>query len=276
MHRDSAWWYVFVLAFVATALAETFLPFRPLPSSTPRRWISNSLLLVVSNVVVLGVYQLSGIALAFTIRAASHGVLNRTGLPYAVQFAVGFAALDLTAYVAHRLFHAVAPMWRVHQVHHSETDLDLTTGFRFHPMEALFTQGLSLIVIAVLGAPPGAVAFSGLAIIVQDFFTHANLRVPETVDRVLRLLIITPAMHRVHHSEVVPEQNTNFGTVFSLWDRAFGTYSAGGHHVTSAQTRCGLAELANGSELNAARLLVLPFRPFRSDLSGANRSEPPS
>ena len=88
------WWYVFVLAFAATALAETFLPFRPLPSSTPRRWMSNSILLVVSSVVVRCAYQLSGIALAFTIRATSHGALNRAAIPYSVQFAVGFAALD--------------------------------------------------------------------------------------------------------------------------------------------------------------------------------------
>jgi sterol desaturase/sphingolipid hydroxylase (fatty acid hydroxylase superfamily) len=127
-------------------------------------------------------------------------------------------------------------------------------------LEALFTQGLLLVNIALLGPPPVAVAFSGFAIIVQDFFTHANFRIPETIDRILRLLIITPAMHRVHHSEAIPEQNANFGTVFSVWDRLFGTYFAGGHDVNSAQARCGLLELANGSELSAVRLLVLPFR----------------
>lgn len=259
MHASSLWWYVFIVAFVATALAETFLPFRSLPSSTPRRWISNSILLAVSSVAVACAYQLTGIALALTIRAASHGVLNRAALPYGLQFAAGFAALDFTAYVSHRLFHAVAPMWRVHQVHHSESDLDLTTGLRFHPVETLFTQGLLLITIALLGPPAGAVAFAALAVIVQDFFTHANLRVPEAADRVLRLVIVTPAMHRVHHSEAIPEQNMNFGTIFSVWDRLFGTYLAG-HPADSAQARSGLTELANGSELNAARLLFVPFR----------------
>jgi sterol desaturase/sphingolipid hydroxylase (fatty acid hydroxylase superfamily) len=159
------WWYVFVLAFGATALAETFLPFRSLPSSTPRRWISNSILLAVSSAAVRYAYQFSGIALAYTIRAGSHGALNREAIPYGVQFAVGFAAVDLAAYVSHRLFHAFTPMWRVHQVHHSETDLDLTTGLRFHPMEALFSQGLSLATIALLGPPPGAVGLAALAFI---------------------------------------------------------------------------------------------------------------
>jgi len=257
-------WYGFVLAFAATALAETFLPFRALPSSTRRRWLSNSILLVASNAAVFCAYQLSGIALAFTIRASSHGMLNRVAIPYSVQFAVGFATLDLTAYFSHRLFHAVAPMWRVHQVHHSETDLNLTTGLRFHPVEALFTQGLSLIIIALLGTPPGAVGFAGLAVIFQDFFEHVNVRIPETTDRILRLMIITPAMHRVHHSVAIPEQNKNFGTVFSFWDRLFGTYL---FEHASPQVRYGLVELANGSELNAARLLLLPFR-------RTSRSEP--
>ena len=254
----SVWGYVCVLAFVAIALAETFLPFRSLRSSTSRRWISNSVLFAVSAIAVFCAYQLSGIALAFTIRATSHGALNRVALPYSAQFAIGFAALDLTAYLSHRVYHAVAPLWRVHQVHHSETDLDLMTGLRFHPLEALFTQGLVLITIALLGPPPAAVAVSGAAVLVQDFLMHANFRFPKTADRVLRLLIVTPAMHRVHHSQAIPEQNTNFGTVFSFWDRLFGTYVA--PQPASAEEPCGLAEVPQGSELDSAGALFLPFR----------------
>jgi sterol desaturase/sphingolipid hydroxylase (fatty acid hydroxylase superfamily) len=252
------WGYVCVLAFVAIALAETFLPFQSLRSPTSRRWISNSVLFAVSGIGVFLAYQLSGIALAFTMRAASQGALNQVALPYSAELAIGFAALDLTAYLSHRLYHAVAPLWRVHQVHHSETDLDLMTGLRFHPLEALLTQGLILIVIAVLGPPPAAVAFSGAVVLAQDFFQHANLRLPATADRVLRWLIITPAMHRVHHSQAIPEQNTNFGTVFSFWDRLFGTYLA--REPALAEAPCGLAELPQGSELDSAGVLFLPFR----------------
>ncbi len=257
MHWDKLWWWVFVLAFAVTALGETFLPLGSFSTSTARRWMNNSLLLAVSVLVARCAFLFTGIALAFTLRGASHGVLNRTALTYSVRFLVGFAALDLTAYFSHRLFHAVAPLWRVHQVHHSETDLDLTTGFRFHPVEAFCSQSLALATIAVLGVSPGAVAFSGLVIVVQDFFTHANLRIPETADRLLRLLIITPPMHRIHHSEVVPEQNANFGTVFSLWDRLFGTYAV---PSSPGQVRCGLVELARGSEMHLGRLLWLPFQ----------------
>ena len=273
MRGSSAWWYVFVIAFVAAGLAETFLPERALPSSTPRRWASNSILLAVSTLLVFLAYELSGIALACTVAAASRGLLNVVNLPYYVRFAIGFAALDLTAYASHRAFHAVAPLWRVHRVHHSETDLDLTTGLRFHPVEAVLVQGLWLAVIAVLGVPAGAVALGGLAVVVQDFFTHANLRLPQGVDRWLRFVIITPAMHRVHHYEGVPEQNTNFGTIFSLWDRVFGTYNAG--FPAGADTaRCGLAEIAHGSELSGVDLLILPFRePLRGPSRGFSQPQ---
>jgi sterol desaturase/sphingolipid hydroxylase (fatty acid hydroxylase superfamily) len=251
------WWYVLVLAFAATALAETFLPFRPLNSSTPRRWLNNVILLAVSNVTLICIYRLSGVALAISMRAESHGLLNRIGMPYWVKFAIGFAALDLIAYGSHRLLHSFELTWRMHRVHHSENDLDLTTGFRFHPLETLFTEALALAGLAVVGMPPAAVAFAGLAVIVQDFFTHGNLRFPESADGILRWLIITPSMHRLHHSEEIADQNTNFGTVFSIWDRLFGTYRAG-HPAAAA--RYGLADMVDGSEANAARLLLLPFQ----------------
>jgi len=267
------WWFVLVLAFAVTALAETFLPFRSLPSSTTRRWLANTVLIVASNVALVCVYRFSGIALAFTMRGESHGVLNRVALPYWAKFAIGFAGLDLVAYVSHRLQHAIGPMWRMHQVHHSETDLDLTTGFRFHPLETLFAEGLALAGVALMGTPPAAVGFSGLAIIVLDFFEHGNFRIPDRADGILRWLIITPSMHRFHHSEAVAEQNANFGTVFSFWDRMFGTFLEGN---AAAPARCGLAELANGSELNAARLMLLPFqrapRQMGQTVSGAERA----
>ena len=259
MHSDRVWWYVFTIAFVATALAETFLPARNHPSSTPRRWISNYALLAVSSVLVLCAFQFSGIALACALKANSIGVMNRFRIPYALRFAIGFAVLDLAAYLSHRAFHAVAPLWRIHQVHHSETDLDLTTGLRFHPAEALFVQGFFLAVIAVLGVTPAGVIFAALAVVIQDFFTHANVLIPQSADRLLRVFIITPAMHYQHHSENVPDQSTNFGTIFSMWDRVFRTYSAG-PQTSGEAPRYGLAEISNGSELNAAGLLLLPFR----------------
>lgn len=259
LSSGKAWWLIFGSVFVVTALCETFWPFRALPTSTPRRWTSNSILFAASSLVIVCVYQLTGIALAFTVRLSPYALFNRMHASYALRFALGFAAVDLTAYFGHRLFHAVSPLWRVHRVHHTETDLDLTTGFRFHPIEGLLSQSLQLLMIALLGPPPAAVAAAGLAIVVEDFFSHANLRVPLAADRFVRFLFITPALHRIHHSELLPEQNGNFGTIFSLWDRLFGTYLAE-PFLGAAQVRCGLAELSNGSALGPVGLLLLPFK----------------
>jgi sterol desaturase/sphingolipid hydroxylase (fatty acid hydroxylase superfamily) len=258
MGDSAAWWYVFAIAFVAVALAESFLPGYSVSSSTPRRWINNSIMMVVTSFLDFCVYQLSGIALAISIQAGSRGALARLHVPYWLAIVITFAAIDLAGYFTHRFFHALAPMWRLHQIHHSETDLDLTTGIRFHPVEALISQGLRLVVIAALGLPPGALAITGLVVIVVDLVTHANLRLPEFADRCLRLVFITPAMHRAHHSALIEHQNSNFGTMFSLWDHIFGTYSA--PRPDGADTsRFGLTELSNGSSLNAAYFLILPF-----------------
>ena len=259
MITGNVWWLIFVLAFVVTAVVETFQPFRLLPSSTFKRWTSNSILLIVSSALLVCVYQLSGIALAVETQANQRGVLNRFVIPYFLKFTIGFVALDIVSYLGHRLFHSVGMLWRVHQVHHSETDLDLTTGFRFHPIEGLIVQAFRLAAIALLGISPLAVVCAGLAILIQDYFTHANLRFPRAADQALRWLIITPDMHRTHHSQLFDEQNANFGTIFSFWDRIFGTYFPA-REAHAEPSRYGLAEVQEGSGLSPIGLLALPFR----------------
>ena len=255
---ENVWWCVLGMSFIAAILAETLQPFRTLSSSTTRRWVANGVLLVTSGVLVKCVYGLSGIALAVSIHGPRYGVLNRVAMPAGIRFLLGFLSLDLVQYVVHRLFHALGLLWRVHQVHHSESDLDATTGLRFHPGEALAAQLASLLLIALVGVPPMAVLSVALVVSLQDFFTHANVSMPARLDNWLRWLIVTPGMHRTHHSDVMEEQNTNFGTIFSVWDRCFGTYLTG--TAAGVQARCGLKELENGSELGAIKLLVLPFR----------------
>ena len=255
---ESAWWYVFGGAFVTAILIETFHPFRKLSSSTTRRWISNGVLLAASALVTRCAFQLSGIALAIGVHANRDGLLNRVALPFGARFLLGICALDLTHYFTHRLLHAFAILWRVHRVHHSENDLDATTGLRFHPAEGLITQAAPLLIIALLGVPAGAVLVEALVVLIQDLFTHANVDLPAWLERYLRFLITTPGMHRTHHSEELAEQNTNFGTIFSLWDRLLGTYQA--EAAAGGQIRCGVTELPEGSSLHAGALLLLPFR----------------
>lgn len=259
MRLESAWWYWFAAVFTATAIAETFVPDRVLASSTARRWTSNGILLAISTATVICAYQLSGITLALAVQADTHGLLNHVSLPWWLSFGIGFAIADLTAYASHRFLHAAALLWRLHRVHHSETDLDLTTGLRFHPAEALYSQGILLVVIAAMGLPAGAVAVASLVTIAQNFFEHANLRIGPRTDRALRLVIITPGMHRVHHAQGIAEQNSNFGTIFSLWDRLFGTYRFPASGAGPSML-CGLAEIVDGSSLGGVSLLALPFR----------------
>ena len=258
MRESEVWWLVFVGAFVVTALAETFWPWRALATSTPRRWVTNSFLLAASSIVLGGAYQLTGIAIAAQTWSAQQGLLPRIGVPNYVSLIAGILALDLTQYIGHRIMHG-AGLWRVHSVHHSETDLDLTTGFRFHPLESIVTRGLQIVVIALLGPPPLAVLAAALGMVAQNFVTHANLNFSPRVDRAFQWLIVTPAMHRVHHLQSISDQNSNFGTIFSLWDRLLGTY----HRPAPANAQgsaCGLADEPAGSTLSAAALLKLPFR----------------
>lgn len=254
---ENVWWCVFVVAFLAAFLLETVRPFRALESSTPWRWISNGALLAVTSVLTRFAYVLTGVALAAAEHGSRYGLLNRMAIPYVLRFLIGFLSLDLAQYLVHRLHHATF-LWRVHQIHHSESDLDVTTGLRFHPGEALVSQSGFLIVIALLGVPPSAVIAATLVILIQDFFTHANLVMPASADHALRWVIVTPGMHRTHHSDIISDQNTNFGTIFSIWDRCFGTYLS--EPSMGANCRCGLTELRDGSSLNLFRLLALPFR----------------
>lgn len=239
------------------ALAETFWPFRKLASSTLRRWIANGALYLSSNIVLALVYRASGVGLALAIQSSGRGLLNSSGLPFALRFAIGVLLIDFLSYATHRLNHAVPFLWRFHQVHHSETDLDVTTGIRFHPVEGLFTYGVPLAMIALLGIPPSAVLTAYLVLIGQDSFTHANLRIPAWIERSFRTILITPDLHRRHHSSDQSDQNTNFGTVFSFWDRLFATLR---QRDANDITAYGLSEISDGSSLNVIRLLALPFR----------------
>lgn len=256
---ESLWWYVFGVAFIAVILGETLRPQTKPATIISRRWTANTVLLVACTGISKLAYGVSGLALALSLQGDRFGLLHHLPLSPFVSFGIGFLMLDLTHYATHRLLHSYGILWRVHRIHHSEDDLDATTGFRFHPAEALLAQGVPLLVIALLGLPASAVMAGELVALVQDFFTHANLSLPAPWERWLRALMITPGLHRTHHSEVIAEQNTNFGTVFSFWDRLFGTYLA--EPADGAEMRCGLTELKAGSSLNGFSLLALPFRP---------------
>jgi sterol desaturase/sphingolipid hydroxylase (fatty acid hydroxylase superfamily) len=160
--------------------------------------------------MLLCIYRAGAVLFAFAAGSNPHGLLNNGVLPFGVSCVLTIALLDLLRYGLHYLLHAVPMLWRVHRVHHSDRDMDLTTGLRSHPLEVLLTQGIYLGVIALLTPPVIAVAILELVSFVPELFAHANLAIPDWIDRRLRRFLITPDMHRVHHSEIFAEQNANF------------------------------------------------------------------
>jgi sterol desaturase/sphingolipid hydroxylase (fatty acid hydroxylase superfamily) len=258
-HEGSLKWALLLLAFVIFALWETYRPRRALVASTARRWGSHAILWFLGSVSAGWIYRASAVLVASTAAASHYGLLNRETIPYGVRCIVAVLLLDLLRYGQHCLYHAVPVLWRIHQVHHADPDYDWSTSLRFHPAEVLLTQGIYLAVIAVLAPPALAVLCLELADVVMNIFVHANVSVPPWIDACLRRFLITPDMHRIHHSEELMEQNSNLGVVFPWWDRLFGTYRpqpAAGHDNMGV----GLREIGVKQGVSLTGMLALPFR----------------
>lgn len=222
--------YVLLGGFGVVATWESLRPLRAASASTRRRWINNYLCLVVNGLLLRWAMPASAVAWSAMAADRGWGILPGAGLPAWAGLALGLLALDLQGYGAHALLHRSALLWRVHAVHHSDVDFDCTTGFRFHPLEALYSSTVMLLVIAGAGIPPAAVALYTTWLGLQNLYGHANARLGAALDTALRWLVVTPDMHRVHHSAQSDESNRNFGIVFPWWDRLFGTYRATPRH----------------------------------------------
>ena len=209
---------------VAVALAEIAFPRRGLTVSKPRRWVSNLGIVFLNSALVRVLLPVT--AAGFAVLAASRdwGVFNNFAAPVWFAVLASVVILDFAIYLQHVMFHAVPLLWRLHRMHHADLDFDVTTGARFHPIEILLSMFIKFAVIAVIGAPAVAVIIFEVLLNAIAMFNHGNLRLPAAFDRVLRLFIVTPDMHRVHHSIEDHETNSNFGFNLSLWDRLFGTY----------------------------------------------------
>jgi len=187
------------------------------------------------------------------------GLFNRVALPVWLEFLLALILLDLAVYLQHRLFHHVPALWRLHRMHHADTDLDVTTGARFHPVEILVSLGIKLLTIFPLGAAPPAVLLFEIALNASSMFNHSNVRVAPAIERLLRWLVVTPDMHRVHHSVVRRETDSNFGFNFPWWDRLFGTYRSQPEAGHDAMT-LGIGQFRDPRERRLRRMLTQPFR----------------
>lgn len=248
-----------VLALMAGA--EFMFPRRRLTVSKLRRWASNLGIVFLNSFVVR--LLLPATAAAFAVFASQHGWgLFNYFFDVPVWFAIiaSVLILDFAIYLQHVMFHAVPALWRLHRMHHADLDFDVTTGARFHPIEILLSMFIKFAVIAVIGAPAVAVIIFEILLNASSMFNHGNLRLPLAFDRVLRLFVVTPDMHRVHHSIEDYETNSNFGFNLPWWDRLFGTYKDqpdAGHEAMTIGIR-DFREPKLASDLPG--MLILPFR----------------
>src|SRR5262245_11576283 len=217
----------FLSIFALLAMAEAAAPRRRRLVARPSRWPGNLGLVAVDTILVRAVPVASAIAISNLAEARDWGLLRALGtVPTWAAVAVSVVLLDLAVYLQHVLFHALPALWRLHRVHHTDPELDVTTGVRFHPVEILMSAGVKGAVVGALGARVVRVVGFDIVLNAGSMFSHANLRLSGAADRLLRRLFVTPDMHRVHHSIDTAEMNRNFGFTLSLWDRLFGTYEA--------------------------------------------------
>ncbi|MEQ9490347.1 MAG: sterol desaturase family protein [Alphaproteobacteria bacterium] len=225
-HEPATRLAIFAGTFALMIVWEMALPRKVRSLSRWARWPSNIGIVVLNTVVLRVIMPTTAVGFALIAEANGWGLFNLVAVPQIVAILVSILLLDLAIYTQHVVFHAVPFLWRLHRMHHADQDIDVTTGSRFHPIEILISMGIKLAVISILGAPAVAVLIFETVLNAAAIFNHANVRLSPKLDSVLRLLIVTPDMHRVHHSIHRQETNSNFGFNLPWWDRIFATYTA--------------------------------------------------
>lgn len=249
----------FLGVLVAMVLWEIAAPRRRRDIPRVIRWTNNLALVIVDTVILRLSFPILAVGLAVMAEDRGWGLFNNIDAPVWVAILVSMLLLDLAIYLQHVMFHAVPALWRLHRMHHSDLDFDATTGLRFHPVEILISMAIKLAVVAALGPPAVAVLLFEVLLNATALFNHANINLPRPVDRVLRLIVVTPDMHRVHHSVIPAETNSNFGFNLPWWDRLLGTYRAqpkAGHEGMTI----GIEQFRTRRDLWLDRMLIQPVR----------------
>jgi sterol desaturase/sphingolipid hydroxylase (fatty acid hydroxylase superfamily) len=225
-HESLVRFGLFVGVLLLMALWELLAPRRRLTVRRPLRWLSNLGLVVLATLTVRLLVPLGVAGIAVLAEERGWGLFNQVAWPSWLVVLLSVLALDLLIYLQHVLFHAVPVLWRLHLVHHADLDFDTSTGVRFHPLEILLSTGIKMAGVVLLGAPALGVLLFEVLLNASSLFNHGNVRLPGWLDRLLRLIVVTPEMHRVHHSAIPRETNSNFGFNLPWWDYLLGTYRA--------------------------------------------------
>ena len=238
---------------------EQLAPRRPGGMSRRLRWGGNLGILALNTALTRLLFPVLGVGLAVLCQARGYGLFNAWPLPAWIAVAASVLLLDLAVYLQHVLFHAVPALWRLHRMHHADLDFDVTTGLRFHPGEVVLSTAFKLGGVALLGAPAVAVLVFEVLLNASSMFNHGNVSIPLPLDRLLRRVLVTPDMHRVHHSIVPEETNSNFGFNLSWWDRLLGTYRDQPRDGHQAMT-IGLGQFRTKRDLRLDRMLIQPLQ----------------
>jgi sterol desaturase/sphingolipid hydroxylase (fatty acid hydroxylase superfamily) len=259
----------FLAALLAMMLWEWRRPRRSLSLPRARRWPANLGIIVVDSVVLRLVFPILAVGVAGLAQTRGWGLFHWLEAPFWLACAASLLLLDLAIYAQHVIFHKVPALWRLHRMHHTDLDFDVTTALRFHPLEIVLSMLIKLTVVVLLGTPPVAVLLFEVILNATAMFNHGNVRLPERLDRALRWLLVTPDMHRVHHSVRPEETDSNFGFNLPWWDRLFGTYRD--------QPRDGHTGMTIGLEYfrdwRATKLYGLLMQPFMNTGPTGSRSD---
>ncbi len=270
-HEPAIRLVAFLAVLAIMALWEMLAPRRNREFPQFLRWSNNFALVIIGTLLVRLTFPIVAVGMAVVAQERGWGLLNVLRAPGWVAFVVSVIALDMAIYCQHVMFHAVPPLWRLHRMHHADLEFDVSTGVRFHPVEILLSMAIKLAAVACLGPPASAVLVFEVLLNATSMFSHSNVRIPPAIDRVLRRVVVTPDMHRVHHSIHPYETNSNFGFNLPWWDRLFGTYRAqprDGHE----QMTIGLEQFRTRRELWIDRLLIQPFRGPTARYDGTGRA----
>lgn len=249
---------VFFGVLALMMVAEFFWPRRSQTVSRQKRWPHNLALAVLDFVLVRLVFPVSLAGFCLFAAQKSWGIFNTLDAPFWLTFSLSLLALDVLIYGQHIVLHKIPLLWRLHRVHHTDTEFDVTTALRFHPIEILLSMLVKFTAAAILGAPPEAAMAFEIILNTAAMFNHGNVKIPEKLDQWLRRIVVTPDMHRVHHSAVRVETDSNYGFSISLWDRIFGTYCAQPREGHEAIT-IGLDIFRKEEDMHLGKLLIQPF-----------------
>jgi sterol desaturase/sphingolipid hydroxylase (fatty acid hydroxylase superfamily) len=258
--------------FVVLAMWEVLWPRRRQTIGRGWRWPNNLGVVVLDTLLVRILFPTTAVGLALVAQARGFGLFNVVALPSWIGVVASVVILDLAIYLQHVLFHAVPALWRLHRMHHADLDIDVTTGVRFHPIEIVLSMLIKFAVMAAIGAPALAVLVFEVLLNATSMFNHSNVRMAPAIDRIVRRLVVTPDMHRVHHSIIRAETDSNFGFNFPWWDRLFGTYRpqpAEGHLGMTI----GIDLFRDPAELRLDRMLAQPFRSDQGPLAAKVRDK---